>query len=204
MRRQVEIRQNGRHTNWQHLPIRQSAGQWLAQYHGVWLLANMGHDFCLVLDIVRPAKVRPAPTMPPVAPTRPQGQPIAAAPATATYEAWKAGKIGHGPVVTAPRGKGREWADRLYCERAVERAKVWQGSNYTGRQLRTGSYQHRVWSQQHAARSEAWRAGLEPAEAIMAAPVPDGCDPAGIWAGRKELIRECLDYSSFLLSMAGN
>lgn len=137
------------------------------------------------------------PRKPRTAPERPQV-------ALVTYEAWKAGKIGHGPVVTAPRGKGREWADRLYCERAVERAKVWQGSNYTGRQLRTGSYQHRVWSQQHAARSEAWRAGLEPAEAIMAAPVPDGCDPAGIWAGRKELIRECLDYSSFLLSMAGN
>lgn len=137
------------------------------------------------------------PRKPRTAPERPQV-------ALVTYEAWRAGQIGHGPKVTAPRGRGREWADRLYCERAIERAAAWMYSDHTGRQLRTGSYQHRVWSQNKAAHREAWRAGLEPAKAIMAAPIYEWENPADTWAGRKELIRECLDYSSFLLSMAGN
>ena len=117
------------------------------------------------------------------------------------YEAWKAGKLGHGPKVKAPKGAGAEWAARLYCERAIERAKNFRDSDYSRRQLRAGSRASRRRGTVKAAKSAAWDEGLTIAEAIYHAAIPGGGD---CWQGKKELIQEAFAYSSHLLYLAGN
>lgn len=113
------------------------------------------------------------------------------------YESWRAGKLGHGPKVTAPRGMGEEWAARYYCERQIERAKMFAYGDHSQKQLRTGSYNHRRRHTMKLAHRQAWEYGIEIAEAVCS-----GID--GYWPGKKELVQEAFAYTSHMLEMAGD
>lgn len=120
-------------------------------------------------------------------------------PPATPYEAWKAGKLGHGPKVTAPRGKGKEWADRLYCEKAIARAKT-PPIRPQKRQLRAGSKESRRQGQRKAGRLSCWSAGLEIAEAVYNSNIraygPDNVH----WATVRELVSEAFSYTSWMLN----
>lgn len=112
------------------------------------------------------------------------------------YETWKAGKLGGGKV-RAPKGMGEEWAARLYCEQAIERAKRYAYNDYSTRQLRTGSRTDRRRQTVKSAHRQAWEYGIEIAEKAI-----NAID--GYWTGKAEIVKEAFAYSSYMIEMAGN
>jgi hypothetical protein len=170
----------------------------IVQYSREWFPAFTDSWGCLAIDlatlssVTKPAK--PAPITPQLAQVQPQVNEV-------TYEAWKAGKMDRGPKVTAPRGKGAEWAARLYCERAIERAKWYRDGFYSRKNYRTGSYNYNRRKTIKGAHQEAWHKGIEIAEAVVNA--AKGQDD-GYWEGRKELVQEAFGYTDYLLYLAGN
>ena len=149
----------------------------------------------------------PLPQAAPIAPKRRQSAPRPrTAPqrpqvTTVTYEQWKAGKLGKGEKVAAPRGKGREWADRLYCEQTLERAGYWQRSNRTSKQYRAGSYNDRRRQSAYRDRRLAWETAMAPARAIIEPAIPDWADSGAWWQLRKEVVKDCREYATCLLDM---
>lgn len=149
----------------------------------------------------------PLPQAAPVAPRRRQSAPRQRTPpqrpqvTTVTYEQWKAGKLGKGEKVAAPRGKGQEWADRLYCEQTIEHARYWQGCNKTSKQYRAGSYNDRRRRTAYNDRRLAWDIAMAPAKAIIEPPIPDWADAAAWWKVRREVVKDCREYATCLLDM---
>lgn len=137
-----------------------------------------------------PSKATPTATRPQAAPSNPTANEV-------TYEAWKAGKLGKGEKVTAPRGMGQEWAARLYCEKALERAKYYSRCNNSKKQYRAGSYNDRRRQGHYQDRRMAWQEGIETAEAVINMPLD------GNWTYKKELVQDALSYASCLLQMVG-
>lgn len=151
----------------------------------------------------------PLPQAAPIAPKRRQSTPRPrtatqrrqATTPTVTYEQWKRGKRGRGEKVRAPRGKGREWADRFYCEQTIERATDWQQSNRTTKKYRAGSYNDRRRQRAYRDRYTAWGKAMAPAKAIIEPEIPDWADSAAWWQLRKEVVKDCLEYATYLLDM---
>lgn len=135
--------------------------------------------------------------------TTPRPAKQAAAP-TVSYEDWKRGKIGYGPKVTAPRGMGQEWAARLYCENAISRAKYHSQGGHSRRQLRTGSKEYRRQRSMKMAHGDAWRAGLEIAEATYNRALELHTQYPTYWPGVKDIVKECFEYSHYLHELAGD
>lgn len=122
-----------------------------------------------------------------------------------TYDTWRAGKLGYGPKVAAPRGYGQNWSNRLYCERAIERAKRYRDNDGTKRQYRTGSKPHRRHMTVKSAHRQAWDYGLEIAEAVYNRSINNEAQHMpGYWQGAKEIIDEAFSYTSYMLAIAGN
>ena len=196
----IHIYENGRFIGSQQTKVKAApTGEsfpFLIQYQGQWrpgiidswgsAAIDLSHTAAAPQPIPQVAKVVKAPQ---AAPQRPQVSEV-------TYEAWRAGKLGKGEKVTAPRGMGEEWAARLYCEKAITLAKRHRNSNNSRKQYRAGSYSDRRRSMAKQDKRHAWDKGIEPAEAIYAA---DG--PCVTWVAKKELINYCLDYSRSLLQV---
>lgn len=150
----------------------------------------------------------PLPQAAPAAPRRRQSVPRpqkaprrpAAAPSV-TYEQWKAGKLGRSEKVTAPRGKGQEWANRYFCEMAIERANYWEGCHRTTKQYHTGSHNDRKRQTAYKDRKAAWNMAMAPAKAMLMQPIPEWADTGGWWKTQKEVVQECLEYAHELLEM---
>lgn len=149
-----------------------------------------------------PAAPKPAKKRPRQAAPRPAKQ--ATAPAV-SYDDWKRGKTGHGPKVAAPRGYGQEWAARLYCENAISRANYYaDGNRRSKRQLRTGSREYRRQKSRNVAHGDAWRAGLEIAEATYNRALELHTEYPTYWPGVKDIVKECFEYSHYLHELAGD
>jgi len=152
----------------------------------------------------------PLPPAAPAAPVAPKRRQSTPRPRTATqrpqvttvtYEQWRAGKLGKGDKVVAPRGRGREWADRLWCEQTLERAGYWQRSNRTSKQYRAGSWNDNRRHTAYKDRYQAWEMAMAPAKAIIEPEIPDWADSAAWWQLRKEVVKDCREYATCLLDM---
>lgn len=185
-----------------------------AEYKGTWYPASGDFDHMRIEVRVkasnkvnrpkaRPSKpltVIPAPVVSRPVPTV-KNTPVAT---SVTYEQWRDGKNGIGPKIMAPRGLGAEWAARLYCERAISRAKYFAYTHHSKKQLRYGSYASRrragIWN----AHRTAWERGIEIAEAVYNKALDNHTQHEGYWQGVKELVKEAFGYTSYLLALAGN
>lgn len=169
----------------------------LIAYNGQWRPAYINAYGNLSLDINHMPATAPQPRPQVTARVAPSPQP-----ATTTYEQWKAGKLGHGPKVAAPRGKGREWADRFYCESTLYTVMRWRNSDHTTKQYRAGSYNDRRRRGVKSATKEAWDRAMAPAYAMYEQPIPDGIDPGGWWQTLREVIGECRQEARYYLYLA--
>lgn len=113
-----------------------------------------------------------------------------------TYESWKIGQMDHGPKIKAPRGLGTEWQARLYCERAIDRARRYAYNEHTSKNYHPGSYNDRRRRTRKSAHRQAWAEGIKMAEAVCRA-------SEGNWQGKKDLVKEAFNYTSYLLELAG-
>ncbi len=158
-----------------------------------YLIAKFDKWFPPIPEPPQPAKKRPATK-------KPAPQPIV------TYEAWRDGRKGLGPKVAAPKGKGKDWAARLYCENQINRAKYYQQCDHSKRQLRTGSHNYNRRRTMKKAHAAAWGYGIEISEHVYnnAARDPLADELDGYWQGVKEIVQEAFGYTSYMLELAGD
>lgn len=114
-----------------------------------------------------------------------------------TYDMWRAYKRGMGERVVAPRGMGREWADRYYCERKLATAQRHRDSIGPRKQLRAGCKRDRRDRAMRRDKTGAWDESIELMRAII-----DGYhdDYQGMyWQGARDMIDEAYGTAQYKL-----
>ena len=114
-----------------------------------------------------------------------------------SYELWRAYKLDNGPRVTAPRGKGKEWGNRLYCEKRLRAAQYYTGQTYARKQLKAGCKRDQYDRRARGDKGQAWGQFIDICEGVI-----NGYDDSleGMyWEGAREIVDEAYGNAQYML-----